>query len=117
MTKTIADYEKRTIEGLTETDEELLKTEKHKKMRMGRPADPLIHISLENWLPDELHLMLQVTDVLAHNLIVAAACNDYKNGRRSKDILHGPMVKILLKSCGVSRKKHLLLLHWLEVTN
>jgi len=41
MTKTIADYEKRTIEGLTETDEELLKTEKYKKNKNGQTSKPI----------------------------------------------------------------------------
>ena len=31
MTKTAADYEKRTIEGLNETDKELLKLNKYKR--------------------------------------------------------------------------------------
>ena len=67
--------------------------------------DPLITIDLDYWIPDELHLLLRVTDVLTRNLITAAASDDYTNGRRNKDILHGPMVKKLLgaiKSCGVS---------------
>ena len=76
---------------------------------MGRLNDPLLHIDLENWVPDKLHLMLRITDILTRNLIIAAANDDYKNGRRSKDILHGPMVKKLLKeinSCGVSLSIH-----------
>lgn len=105
MTKTTADYERRTIEGLTETDKQLLKTDKYKNIRMGRVNDPLITIDLDYWIPDELHLLLRVTDVLTRNLITAAANDDYKHGRSNKDILHGPMVKKLLgaiKSCGVS---------------
>ena len=95
---------------------------KYKNIRMGRVNDPLITIDLDYWIPDELHLLLQVTDVLTRNLIIAAA-SDYKHGRRDKDILGGPMVKKLLgaiKSCGVSfsinTKKYLVLLLWLVVT-
>ena len=105
MTKTTADYERRTIEGLTEIDKQLLKTNKYKNIRMGRVNDPLITIDLDYWIPDELHLLLRITDVLTRNLITAAASDDYKHGRRDKDILHGPMVKKLLgaiKCCGVS---------------
>ena len=72
---------------------------------MGRLNDPLLHINLDNWIPDELHLMLRITDVLTRNLITAAACDDHKHGRCSQDILSGPMVKKLLdeiNSCGVS---------------
>ena len=64
MTKTAADYEKRTIEGLNKTDKELLKMNKYKNIRMGRVNDPLITIDLDYWIPDELHLLLRVTDVL-----------------------------------------------------
>ena len=105
MTKTAADYDRRTIEGLTETDKQLLTTEKYNNIRIGRVNDPLITIDLDNWIPDELHLLLRVTDVLTRNLITAAAHDDYKHGRSNKDILQGPMVKKLLgaiKSCGVS---------------
>ena len=72
---------------------------------MGRMNDPLITIDLDYWIPDELHLLLRVTDVLTRNLITAAASDDYKHGRRDKDILRGPMVKKLvgaIKSFGVS---------------
>ena len=109
MTKTTADYERRTIEGLCETDKQLLKTDKYKSIRMGRVNDPLITIDLDYWVPDELHLLLRITDVLTRNLINAAASDDYKHGRSNKDILHGPMVKKLLgaiKSCGVSLSIH-----------
>ena len=109
MTKTTADYERRTIEGLTETDKQLLKMNKYKNIRMGRVNDPLITIDLDYWIPDELHLLLRITDVLTRNLIIAAACDDYKHGRKDKDILRGRMVKKLLeaiKSCGVSFSIH-----------
>ena len=109
MTKTTADYERRTIEGLCETDKQLLKTDKYKSIRMGRVNDPLITIDLDYWVPDELHLLLRITDVLTRNLINAAASDDYKHGRSNKDILRGPMVKKLLgaiKSCGVSLSIH-----------
>jgi len=58
-------------------------------MRMGRFKDPLLHINLDNWIPDELHLMLRITDVMTRNLIIAAASDDLKAGRHSRDILNG----------------------------
>ena len=64
MMKTAAHYERQTIEGLTETDKQLLKMNKYKNIRMGRVNDPLITIDLDYWISDELHLLLQVTDVL-----------------------------------------------------
>jgi len=53
--------------------------------------------------------MLRTTDILTQNLITAVANDDYRNGRRSKDIFHGPMVEKLLEeinSCGVSLSVH-----------
>ena len=38
-----------------------------------RACDPLVQIKLSHVVPDELHLMLQVTDVLTQNLIKQAA--------------------------------------------
>ena len=76
MTKTAADYERRTIEGLTEKDKQLLKTDKYKNIRMGIVSDPLFTIDLDYWIPDELQLLLRVTDVLTQNLITAAASDD-----------------------------------------
>ena len=64
MTKTTVDYERRTIEGLTETDKQLLKMNKYKNIRMGRVNDPLITIDLDYWIPDEFHFLLRITDVL-----------------------------------------------------
>ena len=105
MTKSLDDFEKRTIEALVETDNRLLKTEKYKNIRKGRLNDPLLRMPLENVIPDELHLMLRVTDVLTRNLINAAANHDAKNGRRGNNILNGVMIGKLLeciRSCGVS---------------
>ena len=105
MTKTRADFEKRTIEGLYETQHVLLTTEKHKKLRAGRLNNPLLRIPLENVIPDELHLMLRVTDVLTRNLIYAAGTHDSQNGRHGNDILKGAMITKLLeciRSCGVT---------------
>ena len=40
--------------------------------------DPLIQIKLSHVVPDERHLMLQVTDVLTQNLIKAAIAFDWE---------------------------------------
>ena len=103
-TKTIHHYTKRTMEALLETDEDALKTEDCTQKRKGRINDPLIH-----WIPDELHLMLRITDVLTRNLINAAANQDKKDGRRSKNINDRSMIQKLIesiRSCGVPFKIH-----------
>jgi len=107
MTKTIDDYKQRTIEALMETNDDILKTTDCAEKRKGRLHSPLLHISLDNFIPDELHLLLRVTDILTRNLIYGAANQDRKDGRVSKDITNGPMVKQLIesvRSCGVSFK-------------
>ena len=71
---------------------------------MGRLHDPLLRIPMENVIPDEIHLMLRISDVLTRNLINAAATYDL-NGRHRSDILNGEMIKKLvehIRSCGVS---------------
>ena len=105
MTKTLFDFEKRTIDGLYETEHRFLTTEKYMRIQAGRLNDPLLRIPLDNVIPDELHLMLRVTDVLTRNLIYAAGTYDTKNGWRGNDILKGTMTQKLLqciRSCGIT---------------
>ena len=67
----------------------------------------MLHIELDHWIPDELHLLLRVTDILTRNLILAAAKQDRLDGRRSKNISEGTMVKKLIeqiRSCGAPFK-------------
>ena len=62
-------FKKCTIEALkgdTATNAEI------KNLRKGRINEPLLPISLDNVVPDELHLLLRITDVLTKNLINAA---------------------------------------------
>ena len=63
-----------------EADHTLLRTEKYTRIQAGRLNDPLLKIPLENVIPDELHLLLRVTDILTRNLIYAAGTYDTKNG-------------------------------------
>ena len=105
MTKTLSDFKKRTIDGLYETEHRLLTTEKYMRIQAGWLNDPFLRIPLENVIPNELHLMLRVTDVLTRNLIYAAGTHDTKNGWRGNDILKGTMIQKLLeciRSCGVT---------------
>ena len=64
-----------TIEGLTST---LPATAAQRK---GKVYKPLLHIPLKNVVPDELHLMLHITDVLIRNLINTAMKYDAVNSR------------------------------------
>ena len=82
----------------------------------GCNRDPLLRIELDHIIPDELHLMLQVTDVLLEALMSTVTSFDLHqhhrdqvqhSGRRHRalDILEGPMLKKLIaaiNSCGVA---------------
>ena len=60
---------------------------------------PLLEIQLDHVVPDELHLLLRVTDRLIENLIKAAVADDFP-----QKPLHGEMVNRLIKevkNCGV----------------
>ena len=82
------EYEERSLESLKCCSES------------GNIQPPLLDLPLKNIIPDELHLLLRITDRLIENLINAAVMHD---SRVSKP-LEGAMVKELLKqirSCGV----------------
>ena len=66
----------------------------------GQIHPPLLDLSLHNIIPDELHLLLRITDRLIENLINAAIQHDSPRSRP----LEGDMIKELLKhirSCGM----------------
>ena len=80
--------------GLRSTED--LKDNKDNK---GRIRSPLLHIKLDHIVPDELHLLLRIIDVLIRNLILAAVAEDHP-----AKTLTGYMDKALItaiKSCGV----------------
>ena len=76
----------------------------YKKTCNGCKHPPLLKLEPDRIIPDELHLLLRVTDVLTHSLISAAKTNDKMNNKHLK-IEEGPMMKALIhsiNSCGVS---------------
>ena len=102
MTKFLdKDFKRRTIESLKRS----ATTKESKELKKGQINIPLLHIPLENVVPDELHLMLRITDVLIRNLISGAMNHDAKHNGHIRDVLRRPMVLNLLKAirnCGVS---------------
>ena len=87
---------------------------------------PLLDIEPENIIPDELHLLLRITDVMTENLIIAARLHDKRQQRGCK-LLDRAMSKQLIesiKSCGVgfkiwegkAQRTRILTLHHLWVT-
>ena len=69
------------------------------KDKLGRIKPPLLHINLNCVIPDELHLLLWITDRLIRNLILAAVVKDHP-----AKPLTGQMVRSLIeqiRDCGV----------------
>ena len=80
------------------------KTYLEEKKRYFTTSEPgyiyqrLINIDIEHIIPDELHLLLRITDRMLENLITGADAHDVSN------ILEDAMLKKLLseiRSCGV----------------
>ena len=72
---------------------------KENRDNLGRIKPPLLLINLNCVIPDELHLLLRITDRLIRNLILAAIAKDYP-----AKPLTGPMVQALIgeiRGCGV----------------
>ena len=84
--------EHRTIEALMSTSP----TESEKEQKKGQCNPPLLHIPLSNVIPDELHLMLRITDVLTRNLILAAVADDAVHTDIT-DELERPMITELIE--------------------
>ena len=102
MSKTKESFKLRTIESL-KRDNHINNDDKER--RQGRLHAPLLNIELNNIIPDELHLLLRITDILTRNLIHAAMTHDGRESRRIKNPLERPMTKQLLQNinkCGVT---------------
>ena len=77
-----------------------------KEQKQSQIHAPLIHLQPQYVIPDELHLLLRVTDVLTRNLINAAIQQDVKHSghQRHVSILSEEMIKKLLDAihdCGI----------------
>ena len=59
--------------------------------------EPMLNIELDHVIPDELHLLLRVTDVLINNIITSAISHDISNSTGKPKPLEGPMITQLLK--------------------
>uniref|UniRef100_A0A1X7UWC9 Uncharacterized protein n=1 Tax=Amphimedon queenslandica TaxID=400682 RepID=A0A1X7UWC9_AMPQE len=79
--------------------------QKMSSLKLGVLNQPLIKIDLEQIIPDELHLMLQITDVLLRNLIYAAASKDSSVIQSNETTLN--LLIQIIRDCGVTfhRKK------------
>ena len=57
---------------------------------------PMLDIELDYVIPDELHLLLRITDVLINNLITSAISYDINNSTGKPKPLEGPMTLSLI---------------------
>ena len=67
----------------------------------------LLDIVTDHILPDELHLLLRITDVLLQNLIATAVAIDKHTMGTEWKVLHGPMLNSVIlniRRCGISFK-------------
>ncbi|CAC5386550.1 unnamed protein product [Mytilus coruscus] len=55
--------------SIARTVEEIAQEAKQNKKRFGCKHAPFLNLSVDQYIPDELHLMLRVTDILLRNLI------------------------------------------------
>ena len=79
----------------------LVKQKRTLQMLKGKTSqdsqhEPLLDIELDHVVPDELHLLLRITDVLINNIITSAIRYDINNSSGKPKPLEGPMVKLLL---------------------
>ena len=87
----------RTLSSLT-TNCAFSKPEKH----LGSKHSPLLHLQPSQYVLDELHLLLRVSDVLVRNIIHLADHLDQESGlRRGRRGTHIPELQQLVQSCGV----------------
>ena len=64
-----------------------------------------LNIDINHVIPDELHLLLRISDRLIENLINAAVHYDHVNNAPTSRILNGPMLHCLIRkinSCGIT---------------
>ena len=72
-----------------------LKMLKEKKLKDSLHK-PILNIELDYVIPDELHLLLRITDVLINNFITSAVSYDISNSTGKPKPLEGPMTLSLI---------------------
>ena len=68
-----------------------------RKISQDSLHEPMLNFELDHVVPEKLHLLLRVTDVLI-NSITSAISYDIRNSTRKPKPLEGPMMKILLNN-------------------
>lgn len=91
---------------LFRTVAEMKKLSESTKVQYGVKHTPLLNIELDHYIPDELHLLLRVMDVLLRNLIDDALSKDISAKIRGGATDNFEILVKAIKSCGVSFK------HW-----
>jgi len=79
----------------------------HSKKKYSCKHLPLIQIEPDYVIPDELHLLLRITDVLLRNLIATAITHDKRTLRTRWKLKTGPMLYQLISNirrCGIPFK-------------
>lgn len=90
------------LETNRRTLDSILTDYKTKEFSCKQP--PLLEIETDHIIPDELHLLLRIMDVLTDNLITTAITHDKKTLKTKWDLKDGPMIKSIIstvRSCGI----------------
>ena len=86
--------EKRTIKEIKET------IKSGTKLNYGCINMPLISLELDHVIPDELHMLLRITDVLIQNLINAATSNDRNKSSIAQSKVYYTVTSLLAYTYG-----------------
>ena len=87
--------DKRTLDSILED---------YKTQKFSCKQPPLLEIETDHIIPDELHLLLRITDVLTENLITTAIKQDKRTLKTKWELNDGPMVTSIIsmvRSCGI----------------
>ena len=75
------------------------------KQRLGSKCPPLLQVEPDHVVPDELHLLLRITDVLLRNLIwEMVRCDHSARAQRGSHTNHLQQLIDAITSCGVTFK-------------
>ena len=98
-------HQARSIEDIKQCASTRTQSSSNTKESYGVKYQPLLPVELDHVVPDELHLLLRIIDVLLENIINQAVESDIKVCRKQADLLQGAILKKLvskIQSCGVS---------------
>ena len=102
MTKSEEDLSIRTLEKLEKCAS--LSASRPARERLGSKYPPLIKIEPHHIIPDELHLLLRITDVLLRNAVWEMVRMDQSKAIRGGERQNLQRLQEAVRACGVTFK-------------